>query len=221
MSKQALVIGLGQFGMSLARALARNGSDVMAVDIDETHINEVAPYVADAVLMDAMEEESLSGLAPGRRDVCVCAIGDDNREGSIVVTALLKQLGAPHIIARATDDLHARILSLVGADQVINPERNYGERLAVSLSWHHVINILPLGGGLVLTEIETPESFWGRTLTELELPRRFSVTVAAIRRETDEGMVAGVPDPRSPLRDGDILMLVSKEEHVRKLTERF
>ena len=189
MSKQALVIGLGQFGMSLARALARNGSDVMAVDIDETHINEVAPYVADAVLMDAMEEESLSGLAPGRRDVCVCAIGDDNREGSIVVTALLKQLGAPHIIARATDDLHARILSLVGADQVINPERNYGERLAVSLSWHHVINILPLGGGLVLTEIETPESFWGRTLTELELPRRFSVTVAAIRRVSGRSIV--------------------------------
>jgi len=220
MPRQTLVIGLGQFGMSLAHALAQHGSEVLAVDINEGHINDIAPHVADAVLMDAMDEEALASLAPAQRDACVCAIGDDNREGSIIVTALLKQLGAEHIIARATDDLHARILSLVGAHEVINPERNYGERLAIRLAWRNVVNVMPLGGNLVLTEIAAPESFWGRTLAELELPKRFQVTVSAVRHEAETGMEATIPNPHKPLKRGDILMLVSTESDARQLTER-
>ena len=220
MSKQAVVIGLGQFGMALARALAKNGSEVLAVDLNAAHIHDIAPHVADAVLMDAMDEEALAALAPARRDTCVCAIGDDNREGSIIVTALLKQLGAKHIVARATNELHARILTLVGADEVINPERSYGERLAVRLAWRNVINMMPLGGDLVLTEVAAPESFWGRNLTELALPRRFSVNVSAVRRERDGVVQANVPDALTPIGQGDILLLVSTEAAVRKLTER-
>lgn len=220
MPKQALVIGLGQFGNALARALAQHGCEVLAVDINEAHITAIAPHVTDAVVMDAMDEEALARLAPANRDTCVCGIGDDNREGSIIVTALLKQLGAPRIIARATDDLHARILSLVGAHEVINPERDYGERLAIRLAWHNVVNIMPLGGNLVLTEIEAPPSFWGRTLAELELPRRFSVTVSSVRHVSASGMTASIPDPRKPLQRGDILMLVSTEADARMLTER-
>lgn len=220
MSKQTIVIGLGQFGMALARALAENGGEVLAVDINPAHIHEIAPHVADAVLMDAMDEEALAALAPARRDTCVCAIGDDNREGSIIVTALLKQLGAKHIVARATDDLHVRILQLVGADEVINPERNYGERLAVRLAWRNVLNVMPLGGDLVLTEVVAPESFWGRSLSELSLPKRFSVTVSAVRRSRAGIVEASIPDPHAPLAEGDVLMLVSTEAAARKLTER-
>lgn len=220
MSKQTVVIGLGQFGMALARALAKNGGEVLAVDVNPAHIHDIASHVADAVLMDAMDEEALAALAPATRDTCVCAIGDDNREGSIIVTALLKQLGAKHIVARATDDLHARILKLVGADEVINPERSYGERLAVRLAWRNVLNVMPLGGDLVLTEMVAPESFWGRTLAELALPKRFLVTVSAVRRERQSVVHASIPDPQEPLQQGDILMLVSTEAAARKLTER-
>ena len=80
MPKQTMVIGLGQFGMALARALAENGGEVLAVDVNPDHIHDIAPHVADAVLMDAMDEEALAALDPARRDTCVCAIGDDNRE---------------------------------------------------------------------------------------------------------------------------------------------
>ena len=220
MARQTLVIGLGQFGMALARALAQHGSEVLAVDSNEQHIADIAPHVTDAVLMDAMDEDELARLAPAQRDACVCAIGDDNREGSIIVTALLKQLGATNIIARATDDLHARILTLVGAHEVIHPERNFGQRLAIRLAWRNVVNVMPLGGNLVLTEINAPESFWGRTLAELALPKRFSVTVAAVRRQSEEGMQAAIPDPRKPLQQGDILMLVSTEANAHRLTEK-
>lgn len=220
MQRQTMVIGLGQFGMALARAMARNGSDVLAVDVNPEHVAEIAPDVADAVVLDAMDEEALARLAPARRDICVCAIGGDNREGSIIVTALLKQLGAPHIIARSTDALHARILSLVGAHEVLNPEQSFGERLAVRLAWRNVLNVLPLGGDLVLTEVEAPESFWGRTLVELELPRRFAVTVAAIRRSGGAESGVAVPDVRRPIARGDVLVVVGQESATRTLVER-
>jgi trk system potassium uptake protein TrkA len=220
MSKQVMVIGLGQFGTALARALSDNGAEVLAVDLNPAHIHDIAPHVADAVLMDAMDEEALAALAPARRDTCVCAIGDDNREGGIIVTALLKQLGAEHIVARATDDVHARILTLVGADEVLNPERSFGARLAVKLARRHVLNTMPLGGDLVLTELSAPESFWGRNLIELSLPKRFGVTVSAIRRTRDGVVRVELADPAAPLAEGDVLMLVSAEDAIRKLTER-
>ncbi len=221
MARQTLVIGLGQFGMSLARALAEHGSEVMAIDTDEEHIDDISPHVADAVVMNAMDEEALASLAPSRRDVCINAIGDENREGSIIVTALLKQLGAPKIVARATDPLHGRILRLIGAHEVINPEQDYGERLAIRLGWRNVVNVLPLGGDLVLTEINAPESFWGRTLIELQLPSRFGVIVSGVLRQGEGGVVeASIPDPRQPVREDDILMVVSTEDAARKLTER-
>lgn len=221
MARQALVIGLGQFGSALARELADQGMEVIAVDNDPGHVDAIAPYVAEAAQLDATSEEALAGLVPADRDVCVCAIGDDNREGSIIVTALLRQLGAEQLIARATDALHARILRMVGATQVINPERDFGERLAIRLAWRNVENVMHLGGDLFLTEIQAPEGFWGRTLAELELPRRFSVTVSAIRRSSNSDMLATIPDPHDPLREGDHLLLVSREADARKLTERF
>jgi trk system potassium uptake protein TrkA len=220
MPRQILIIGLGQFGTALARALGHHGVEVLAVDFNAQRVADIAPYVSDAVRMDAMDEENLASLAPARRDVCVCAIGDDNREGSIIVTALLRQLGAQRIIARATDKLHSRILSAVGAHEVINPEREFGERMAIRLAWRNVVNVLPLGQGLVLTEVDCPESFQGRTLAELQLPKRFEVTVAAVRRHRDGGVMATIPRPHEPLHRGDLLLFVSTEEAVRRLTER-
>lgn len=220
MPRQALVIGLGQFGMSLARALAQHGSEVLAVDINAAHVHEIAPHVSDAVLMDAMDEEALASLAPARRDASICAIGDDHREASIIVTALLKQLGAPRIIARATDTLQGRILGLVGAHEVINPERDFGERLAIRLAWRGVVNVLPLGDDLVLTEIEAPEAFWGRTLAELQLPRRYSLIVSGIRHRLATGMRARLPTADTPIQQGDILMVVGTESDARRLAEK-
>jgi len=147
---------------------------------------------------------------------------------------VLKQLNAPHIIARAINPIHARILRLVGAHEVINPEQSYGERLALRLMWRGALNILPLGGGLVLTELVAPEGMLGRTLAELELPRRFSVTVAALRERGAPAapgealspaaaaqLPARLPEPHRPLQRGDVLLLVGAEPHTRLLVERF
>lgn len=212
---QALVIGLGQFGLALAQSLEREGVEVIAVDRREANVNAAADHVTEALVADAMDEALLSRLAPEKRDVCVCAIGDESREASIVVTALLRQLGGRHVVARATDPLHERILSLVGAHVVVQPERIFGERLAARLAHPNLIDIIPLGSDLMLSELAVPAAFVGRTLADLELPRRFEVTVVAVRR--DERRSAQLPTPELALEPGDVLVVASTSAAARKL----
>ncbi len=220
MQRQALVLGLGQFGYALVRELASHGVEVLAVDRREDRVQAVAPFVAQALTFDAKDEASLKRLAPERRDLCVCAIGDEARESSIIVTALLRQLGAPRVIARATDELHARILTLVGAHEVVNPEQAFGARLATRLAFSGIEDELPLGGDLFITELRTPPSFVGRSLLELALPRLYNVTVVAIRRVDNGAGKLALPDPREPLRADDLLVVVSPPGAVHRLTER-
>lgn len=220
MQRQALVLGLGQFGMALARALVHNMVEVIAVDRREDRVQIASSFVTEALQLDAMDEFELKRLAPERRDVCVVAIGDESREASILVTALLRQIGAPRVVARATDPLHERILSLVGAHEVVQPERIFGERLAARLSFRGVLDMLPLGDDLVITELATPPVFAGRTLADLQLPRRFNVTVVAVRRNEHGVGRLLLPEPGDPLRKDDILVLVGPPGVAQTLTER-
>jgi trk system potassium uptake protein TrkA len=220
MRKQALVIGLGQFGLSLSRALTDRGVEVIAVDLNPGLVEAAADFVAEAVVFNAIDEDALGRAAPARRDICVCAIGNEARENSILCTALLRQMGAPKVVARATDDLHERILRLVGAHEVVNPERAFGERLATRLAYSGVIEEAPLGEDLSITEIRTPPALVGRTLLELKLPRRFGVTVVALRRAQDGRGRLLVPRPDDPLQADDILVIVAPPGAVTVFLER-
>jgi trk system potassium uptake protein TrkA len=218
MQKQVIVIGLGQFGMAVARALATRKIEVLAIDRNQSRVRTAAPFVAEAVSFDATDADALARTSPERRDVSVCAIGDESKESSIICTALLRQIGAPRIIARANDEVHARILRLVGAHEVVNPEREYGERLANHLVYREVLGELPFGNDLVLTELRAPAAYRDKTLEELALPRRFGLQVVAIRREGRP--VVSLPEPKETLRDGDVLVVVSREGAVSALLER-
>ena len=218
MKKQAIVIGLGQFGMSLARTLSERGMEVLAIDEDDERVRLASGFVVEAACFDATDEHALSRAAPERREVCVVAIGGEAKDASIICTALLRQMGAPRIVARAADDVHARILRLVGAHEVVNPERDFGERFASQIVHQSVIGELPLGDDLVITELSTPELFIGHTLEKLELPRRYGLTVVAIRRG-GQGHVL-IPEPRETLSRGDVLVIVSRHGAVSGLLER-
>lgn len=208
MKSQIIVIGLGQFGMALARALARQGAEVVAVDHRADRVQLAAAFATEAIAMDAMNEGELARLRPAQRDLAVCAIGDEHREASILVTALLRQAGAPRIVARATDDLHERILTLVGAHEVVNPERIFGERLAAKLSHRGVIDLVPLGDNLVITEVHAPFLARGRTLAELQLPKRHQLTVLAIRRGAEGQGKVVLPSADLTVLAGDVLVVV-------------
>ena len=218
MKNQAIVVGLGQFGMSVARTLAERGVEVLAVDIQEDRVRVAAGFVAEAACFDATDAEALARTSPDRREVCVCAIGDEAKEGSIICTALLRQMGAKRIIARSNDDIHARILKLVGAHQVVNPEQEFGERFASQILHESILGELPLGEDLLITEFQPPAAFVGHTLADLQLPRRFGVTAVAIRRARRSVVV--LPNPHEPLEADDVLVVVAKEGAVATLMER-
>lgn len=219
MAQQILIIGLGQFGMSLAHTLSDKGAEVLAVDRRQDLVEEAALFVTEALVMDASNETELARLQPGKRDAAVCAIGDDSKEASIICTALLRQMGAPLVIARANDAMHQRILHLVGAHQVVNPEQEFARRFANRLIYRHVVADMPFGDDLHLTEIKILPTMIGKTLIELELPRRFGVMVVAIRRGSPGRILQ--PTPNSPLQEGDNLVIVSNEAAIPKLTEEF
>ncbi len=218
MNKQAIVIGLGQFGMAVAQVLSERGMEVLAVDLVESRVRAAAEFAAEAACFDAMDTDALTRTSPERREVCICAIGDEAREASIICTALLRQMGAPRVIARANNDLHARILRLVGAHQVVNPEREFGERFANHILYERVRNEMALGEDLLITELTPPASLVGRTLADLQLPRRYGITVVAIRR-AGRGAVF-LPAPGDTVQEQDVMVVVSRPDAVALLMER-
>jgi len=218
MKKQAIVVGLGQYGMALAKSLTDKGVEVLAVDVKEASVEAAAAFAAEAVALDATDEAALARTSPDRRDLCVCAIGDESREASIICTALFRQMGAERVVSRATDPLHERILRLVGAHDVVNPEQDFGERFATRLLYAGIIDEIPLGPDLSLTELKAPESFTGRSLSDLELPARYGITVIAIRREDTREV--SLPSASERLREGDILVVVARPDAVTELLEK-
>jgi len=219
--KQILVVGLGQFGMALARALSRRRVEVLGVDARAELVEQAAEFAAHAVQFDATDEADLAGTEPARRDVCVCAIGNEARDASIVCTALLRQLGARRVIARATDPLHERILLLVGAHEVVSPERAFGDRLAARLAFRGVQEQFPIGPDLLITEVDVPEALVGKTLRQLDLRGRFDINVVAVRRRRDGGEeVVELPRPDEPLSAADLLVLVGTHENTESMLRR-
>jgi trk system potassium uptake protein TrkA len=218
MKKQVIVIGLGQFGLAIASSLAARGVEVLAIDAELELVEAAAPFVTEAVCFDATDEKALMRAAPEARDACVVAIGDRSRDASIIATALLKQLGARRVVARANNDIHARILRLVGADQVVNPQREFGERFASRILHQNVLGAMSLGEDLVISELIAPESFVGQTIAALALPKRFGVTIVALRH-ANRGRIL-TPEPDERIRSGDMLVVVSREGAVADLVER-
>lgn len=216
--QQAIVIGLGQFGTAVARALAERGVEVLAIDFAEDRVQSIAEHVAEAMCFDATDLEALQQTSPDQRDVCMCAIGDDAKEASIICTALLRQAGAKRVIARANDAVHARILKLVGAHQVVNPERAFGERFASQILHAGIKGEMLLGEGVLLNDVETPPSFAGKSLGELRLPSRFGVTVIAIRKHEDGAVI--LPDAETPLETGDVIVVVARQGAVSRMMEK-
>lgn len=219
MAQQILIVGLGQFGMALAHALSDKGAEVLAVDRRKDLVEEASSFVTEALVLNATDEGELARLHPAKRDTSVCAIGDDSKEASIICTALLRQMGAPLVIARANDAMHQRILHLVGAHQVVNPEQEFGKRFANRLIYRNVVTDMPFGEDLHLTEIAIPPSMVGKTLLELALPKRFGVMVVAIRRSSTGRILQ--PSPNSPLQEGDNLVIVSNESAIPLLSKEF
>lgn len=212
MSIQVLIIGLGQFGMSLARRLSEKGAEVVAVDINKELVDEATSFIDDALCLDATDEIAIQRLSPKDRDVVVCAIG--GRESSILTTAILRQMGCDNIIARATDKIHERILKAVGAKRVINPDAEYGKKFANQILFHNIIAD-ETSEDIQLLEINVLPFMVGKNLIELALPNKYGIIVAAIKK----GSKIIRPFPNTVLDSEHKLLLVCSEDSITKMIE--
>jgi trk system potassium uptake protein TrkA len=206
--QQVMVIGLGRFGSALARELERLGHEVMAVDAREQAVNDIARDVTHALELDATDEAALRAAGAADFQSAVVAISSA-AEASIFATMVLKRLGVPNVIAKAGDRLHAEILTRVGADRVLLPEHESGQRLAHSFSAPHVIDYLDVAPSFGIERIRPPASFIGKTLGDLDLHNKLSLTPIALRRGAD---VIVNPAARERINEGDELVLIGRDE---------
>jgi trk system potassium uptake protein TrkA len=208
------VIGLGEFGRAAALGLARNGAEVIAVDINLKHVDGIKDQVALAVCLDASQERALEAHGLAEVDVLVAAIGN-NFEAQVLVVVHAKQFGIKKIVARATTPDHHRVLKAVGADVVLNPEEEAARWLVQRLLITNITSYFELAEGFSVVEMEAPPGTVGKTLHELNLRRRFRLNLVALKRlkttregETVLSQFDPVPLPDELIQQGDVLALV-------------
>ncbi|RCW51495.1 MULTISPECIES: TrkA family potassium uptake protein [unclassified Halanaerobium] len=211
--KQFVVIGLGRFGASVAETLAENGFDVLAIDKNPERVQSIADIVTHAVEADATDEEALKTLGVRNFDVAVVSIGD-NVSANILCTLILKELNVPYVVVKAPDSLHGKVLTKVGADRVVYPERDMGARIANNLISSNVLDYIEFAPEYGVIEILVSEKMIGKTLGELALRSKFNVNVMAIKRGQELFISPGADDK---ILEEDRLVVIGKNENLEQL----
>jgi len=211
--KDFAVIGLGRFGSSVARTLASQGHGVLGIDSDECKIACMANVLAHVVQADATDEETLRALGVRNMDAVVVAIGHDI-QASILVTVVLKELGVKQVIAKASSDIHGKVLLKVGADRVVFPEREMGARIAHSLVASNILDFIELSPEHGIVELNATRSMIGKTLRQLELRAKFGVNVLALKHGKS---VKVSPRADDSIKEGDVLVIIGETEALRRL----
>lgn len=178
--KSILLIGLGRFGRHIAIKLDELNHQVMAVDNNESRVEAVLPYVRNAQIGDATNEDFIRSLGVRNFDVCIVAIGD-NFQSSLETTSLLKELGAKMVVSRAARDVHAKFLLRDGADEVVYPEKQLASWTAIRYSADHIFDYVELDEEHGIFEISIPDAWIGKTVGELDIRKKYNVNIMALR----------------------------------------
>lgn len=219
------VIGLGRFGIELAKRLGNSGVEVIAIDHSDKLVNEVKEDVAIAVRLNATDELALKSQEIDKVDACVISIGE-NFEAALLITVIVKKMGVPKIICRAQSKFHAEIFSQIGATEVIQPEVQAGTHLARLLANPHLEDYLQVGDGYTMIELLTPNEFVGKNLVELSMRSKYSVNVVAIRKRNSEEVEQKtgkmyttdcVPHPDYQIQESDILLIIGTDQNLARL----
>ena len=215
MNRSVLVIGLGRFGTAAALELMRLGHEVLAVDMDEARVNDLAPDVTHAVQLDASDDEALRTVGAGDFEHAIVAISGVT-EASIFATMALKTLGVPNVVAKAATALHAAILSRVGADRVVFAEGEMGRRVAHTFAIPGIVDYLDVAPRFGIAKVHPPESFVGRTFAQIDLGARLNLTPVAVRRGEK---VTVNPHREDRIQAGDELILIGRDDALERLFE--
>lgn len=216
---QFAVIGLGNFGYSVAKTLAEKGCQVLCIDRSEERLERVREIAIHAVQADATDEKVLREVGIEEMDCAVVSLGQ-SMEASLLVAMALKDVGVKQLVVKAVSPLHGRILKKLGVDRVIFPEQDMGRRVAESLVTPTILDYLELGEGYSVAEVRASQNFWEKNLAELQLRSHYGVTVLAIRRASkgEQPTIVVSPSGAEIVREGDILVVIGEDKNLGRLT---
>jgi trk system potassium uptake protein len=207
---QYAVIGLGRFGSSIAKELIKLGYEVLGIDKDEEHVDEMSNVLTHVVVADATDEEVLRSLGIRNFDCVVVAIGDDI-QSSILTAILLKDMGVKHVVAKALSELHGKVLNKIGVDRVIFPERDMGVRVAHQLVSPNLLDFIELSKDYTIVELSVPKRLCGLSLKDLDPRARFGCSVVAINKK--EGVIIA-PSATDTVEEHDVMVLIGTNEQI-------
>lgn len=220
------VIGLSSFGYHVATKLSEKGYEVIAIDFNESKIDDISNKVTHAIQLNALDEKGLKEV--GLMDVDVAVIAIKDIATSILLSSFLKEdLKIRKVIAKANDQKHGKVLEKVGVDRIIYPELESADRLANTLISPSIFDIIELSSSHNLVEIKTPEIFIGKTIEEIDIRKRFDINIIAIKRKQpsttdsyklsfEENTIIS-PSPKERIIEGDILVMIGLKEHLEKI----
>ncbi|ADL68426.1 TrkA-N domain protein [Thermoanaerobacterium thermosaccharolyticum DSM 571] len=211
--KQFVVIGLGRFGSSVAKTLYTLGCDVLAIDSSEELVQNISDSVTRAVQADATDEKVLRSLGVRNFDVAIIGTGTDIQT-SLLVTLMVKELGVKTVVAKAQNELHAKVLLKIGADRVIFPEKEAGVKLAYSLISSNILDFIELSPEYNIVEIIAIRDWIGKSLNELKLRQRFGLNIIAIKRGNN---IKITPSADDIIMEGDNLVVIASTDDINKL----
>lgn len=216
MRKQYAVFELGSFGESVAVALQELGCEVVVVDNHMERIEDISPYVSYAVQADIEDPEVIRSLGARNLDGVVVAVADD-MEASIMATLVSKEIGVPYVLAKAKNELHAKVLKKIGADSIIFPEKEIGQSVARNLVSGEFVDWISLSPDYSITEIQVPEKWIGKSLSEIDVRRTKDVNVVGVR--IGEKIQVTI-DPEEPLQKEMMLIMIGSNEALEKFGEK-
>jgi len=211
--KQFIVLGLGRFGSAVATTLVELGHEVLGVDNDEERVDNLKDKITQVVQADITEEKVLKELGVKNFDTAIVGIGSD-LETSILVTMMLKEMGLKYIIAKAQNNLHAKILKKIGVDKVVFPERDMGARIAQRLINPNIKDYIELEPDYNVIEIEALPEFVDNTLSELDLRNKYGINVLGIKRNDSFNIS---PRAKDVIKKGDFLIVIGETKKITEL----
>ncbi len=210
--KSVLLIGLGLFGQHIARELDSLKHEVLAVDICEERVNAVLPYVTSALIGDSTNEEFLRSLGVRNFDVCIVTIGE-SFQNSLQTTSLLKDLGAPMVVSRAANDVHAKFLLKNGADEVVYPERELASWTAIRYTADHILDYIELDGEYAIFEVAIPEEWYGKTVVQLDIRKKYGINVMGVKTD---GVLNMAVTPDTLLSEGGSVLVLGRRRDIQR-----
>ena len=224
-----IIVGLGNFGASLAQKLTQKGNEVIAIDKSMSKVDMFKEKISHTICIDSTDEYTVSGLPLNDTDVVIIAIGED-QGANVMTTALFKNLQVKRLISRAINPLHEKVLVAIGVDEIVHPEEETAERWAKKLCLKNVVDSFELSDDFSILEITVPSQYFGKTIREIQLRRRYNILALTTIRKTEiksivgktrnEDRVQGVASPDTVLEENDLLVIYGSNKDLMGFTNQ-